>query len=67
MAKLKRLNDFPEVIGGALRWKLVSETELDVEKIFNRLKYWKTRAAADDDVMINDMTSWDQFDPKNSG
>ncbi len=67
MAKVKRLNHFPEVIGGALRWKMVSETELDVEKIFNRLKYWKTRAAADDDVMIDDMTSWDQFDPKNSG
>ena len=52
---------------GALHWKMVSETELDVEKLFNRLKYWKTRAAADDDIMIDDMTSWDQFDPKNSG
>ena len=67
MAKGKRLNHFPEVTGGARRWKMVSETELDVEKLFNRLKYWKTRAAADDDVMIDDMTSWDQFDPKNSG
>ena len=67
MAKGKRINHFQEVIGGARRWKMVAETELDVEKLFNRLKYWKTRAAADDDVMIDDMTSWDQFDPKNSG
>ena len=67
MAKGKRINRFPEVIGGARRWKMVAETELDVEKLFNRLKYWKTRAAADDDVMRKDMNSWDQFDPKNSG
>ena len=46
---------------------MASETELDVEKLFNRLKYWKTREAADDDVMIDEMISWDQFDPKNSG
>ena len=63
----KRLNHFPEVTEGAWHWRMVSETELDVEKLFNRLKYWKTRAAADDDVMIDDMTSWDQFDPKNCG
>ena len=67
MAKGKRLNHSTEGTGGALHWKMVSETELDVEKLFNRLKYWKTRAAADDDIMIDDMTSWEQFDPKNSG
>ena len=67
MAKGKRLNNFPEVTGGARHWKMVTETELDVENLFNRLKYWKTCEAADDDVMIDDMTSWDQFDPKNSG
>ena len=67
MAKGKRLNHSTEGTGGALHWKVVSETELDVEKLFNRLKYWKTRAAADDDIMIDDMTSWEQFDPKNSG
>jgi len=39
MAKGKRLNHFPEVTGGARRWKMVAETELDVEKLFNRLKY----------------------------
>ena len=67
MAKGKRLNHSTEGTGGALHWKMVSETELDVEKLFNRLKYWKARAAADDDIMIDDMTSWEQFDPKNSG
>ena len=67
MAKGKRLNHLPEVTGGAWRWKMVLETELDVDNLFNRLKYWKTCAAADDDDMIDDMASWDQFDPKNSG
>ena len=67
MAKGKRLNHLSEDTGGALPWNMVSETELDVGKHFNRLKYWKTGAAADDDVMIDDMTYWDQFDPKNSG
>jgi hypothetical protein len=53
--------------GGALPWKMVSETQLGLGKAFNRLKYWKLDAAADDAVMIYDMTSWVQFDPKNSG
>ena len=53
--------------GGALPWKMVSETQLGLGKAFNRLKYWKIDAAADDAVMIYDMTSWVQFDPKNSG
>ena len=43
---------------------MVSETKLDLGKVFNRLKYRKACAAADDAVMIDDMTSWVQFGPK---
>jgi hypothetical protein len=36
---------------------MVSETQLGLGKAFNRLKYRKIDAAADDAVMIYDMTS----------
>ena len=43
---------------------MVSETKFDLEKLFNRLKHWKARAEVDDAVIIDDMTSWDQIEPK---
>ena len=67
MAKSKAYRLFPKETGGTLPWKMVSETQIDLGKVFNQLKIWKTHAAADDAVMIFNMTSGVQFDPKNSG
>ena len=43
-----------------------SEVLIDLGKIFYRLKYGKAHAAADDAVVMYDMTSGVQFDHENS-
>ena len=43
-----------------------SEIPIDLGKIFYRLKYGKAHAAADDAVVMYDMTSGVQFDHENS-